>query len=198
MKREIIDKYITEARLSAYGNMDEYRDNLLLSRRFYILLAILEVALRNSINEHFAKKIGSDWLDDNHFLCKDAKRKISEAKNKLNHRHEPLTNDKIIAELNFGFWVGLFTQPYEIYLRYEDLKKIFPSIPSKKTTLITRRILLSKLHLIKTFRNRLFHYEKVINKPEYTNMEDKIFELLGFFDNELAEFAKELNSDIWY
>ena len=112
MKREIIDKYITEARLSAYGNMDEYKDNLLLSRRFYILLAILEVALRNSINEHFAKKIGSDWLDDNHFLCKDAKRKISEAKNKLNHRHEPLTNDKIIAELNFGFWVGLFTQPY--------------------------------------------------------------------------------------
>lgn len=193
MKPELINRYITPSRMNSYNGISEYEDNLLYSRRHYVPLAILEVALRNSIHSFLSVKVGPDWLDNNRFLCRDAQRKINEAKSKLTYRHEPLSIDKIIAELNFGFWVGLFTQPYETNLRYNDLKKVFPSLPSKKVELITRRMILTKLHTVKTFRNRLFHYEKVINKPEYLNIEHTIFDLLNYFDPELAHFARELN-----
>lgn len=192
MNQEQIERYISKARLDAYSGIKEYSQNLLFSRHFYIPLAVLEVALRNSINDYLTTKVGDNWLENETLLCKDARRKIDEAKNKLSYRHEPQTNDKIIAELNFGFWVGLFTKPYENYLRHADLKKIFPSLPSKKTLLVTRRTILSKLHTVKTFRNRIFHYEKVINKTEYGEVESIIFELLGYFDSGLADFCKSL------
>lgn len=193
MKPELINRYITLSRMNSYSGLSEYTNNLLYSRHYYVPLAILEVTLRNAIHSFLSTKIGQNWLDERSFLCRDAQRKINEAKSKLSYRHEPLSIDKIIAELNFGFWVGLFTQPYETHLRYGDLKKIFPSLPSKKVSLVTRRHVLTKLHTIKTFRNRLFHYEKVINKSEYLYIENIIFDLLGYFDPELAEFTRELN-----
>ena len=191
MKESVKKKFITNVRLQNYKDFEEYKQNLYNSEKSYILLSIFEVSLRNSIDSYFKQKISPNWLESV-FLHKDTKQKIDEAKNKILQRRETITHDKIIAELPLGFWTSLFRKSYVNLMRIKDIKHIFPNMPSKKEKLINRNILDKKLNHIRKFRNRVFHYEKILNKVEYENIENDIFELLIYFDFEIYSFAKEL------
>jgi hypothetical protein len=188
---EVKSKFITDIRLQNYNTFDEYKQNILQSEKCYILLCIFEVALRNAIDSHFKNKISTDWLNSN-ILHNDTKRRIIEAKNKILLRREILTHDKVIAELAFGFWTSLFRKSYATLIRIQDINYIFPNMPRKNEKLINRNILDKKLNHIRKFRNRVFHYERIINKEEYINIENDIFELLEYFDVEISNFAKDL------
>jgi hypothetical protein len=150
-----------------------------------------EISLRNSIDDYLKSKISHEWLNSD-ILHKDTLKRIDEAKQKILQRKEILGHDKIIAELPLGFWTSLFRKSYANLIRIKDIKGIFPNIPSKKQKLINRNILDKKLNHIRKFRNRIFHYERIINKLEYITMQDDIFELLLYFDEDIYSFAKEL------
>ena len=75
----------------------------------------------------------------------------------------------------------MFRKSYSNEIRLIDIKSIFPNLPSKEKKLISRDYLNKKLNLIRKFRNRIFHYEKIIGKIEYVNIQDDIFELLLYF-----------------
>jgi len=62
MTEDIKNRYISQKRLQNYKNFDAYKQNIHLSEKYYILLSIFEVTLRNSINFYFASKISKDWL----------------------------------------------------------------------------------------------------------------------------------------
>ena len=47
---------------------------------------------------------------------------------------------------------------------------------------------------IRKFRNRIFHHENIL-KDEFVNIEDDIYEILGYFDIELVEFTKKANTN---
>ncbi|MGB3961793.1 MAG: hypothetical protein WBK95_06120 [Sulfurimonas sp.] len=156
-------------------------------------MSVLEIALRNAINKFLTLSIGENWYEDQNFLTKDSIRKVEEAKNVLLSRRESVSKNKIIAELSLGFWVNLFKKPYDKKLRINELKKIFPNLPAPQEKFISRDVLYKELNHIRNFRNRVFHYEKVINKDNYNNVHNEIFEILGYFDNEIHEFAKKVN-----
>ena len=122
----------------------------------------------------------------------DTRQRIAESKKKLSQRKEQISHDKIIAELSFGFWTSLFRKSYSNLFRINNIKSIFPCIPNKNKKLINRQILDTELNKIRKFRNRIFHYEKIINKSEYNDMKAEILEFLNYFDKEIYEFAKEL------
>ena len=191
MKSEVKTKFISDIRLSHFKDFDEYKQNIYQSEKYYILLSIFEVSLRNSIDNYFKEKISSNWLESE-ILHFDTKQRIIESKNKIELRKEVLTHDKIISELSFGFWTSFFRKSYSNLIRIKDIKYIFPNIPKRSQKLITRQILDKELNKIRKFRNRVFHYEKIINKIEYTNMKDDISILLVYFDDEIHKFAKEL------
>ena len=191
MNDDIKKKFITDIRLKNYINFEEYKQNLHDSEKYYILLSIFEISLRNSIDNYFKHKISINWLDSD-TLHKDTKQKVDEAKKKILQRKEKVTYDKIIAELPFGFWTSLFRKSYTNLIRIKDIKYIFPNIPTKQQKLINRKILDKKLNHIRKFRNRVFHYEKIINKLEYINIENDIFELLLYFDIGIYNFTNEL------
>ena len=113
----------------------------------------------------------------------------------LQKRRESTSREKIIAELSFGFWVNLFKKPYDKKLRIKDLKKVFPNLPSKQEKLMNREVIYRELNHIRNFRNRVFHYEKVINKDNYNTVLSEIEEILNYFDTELNTFAKRLNDE---
>jgi len=179
-------QFISDVRLQNYKDMNEYKQNIYLSEKYYILLSIFEVSLRNSINYYFTIKISNEWLYSD-LLHTDTKQKVKEAKNKILQRKELITHDKILAELSFGFWTSLFRKSYSNMIRKRDIKFIFPNIPSKNTKLINRNILDKRLNHI-----RIFHYERIINKIEYENVQDEIYDLLLYFDVEIYNFAKEI------
>jgi len=191
VKDDVKLKFITQIRLKNYSNFEEYKQNLYDSEKYYILLSIFEISLRNSIDVYFKNKISNSWLDSD-ILHYDTIQRINEAKNKILQRKEKITYDKIIAELPFGFWTSLFRKSYTNLLRIKDIKFIFPNMVSKQQKLINRNILDKKLNNIRKFRNRIFHYEKIINKVEFENIENEIFELLLYFDKDIFNFAKEL------
>ncbi len=113
-------------------------------------LSILEVALRNALDNHLSEKISDIWYEED-FLTKDSIEKVSQAKALLIKRRERTDKEKIIAELSFGFWVNLFKKPYDKKLRINDIKRIFPNLPTKEEKLINREILFTKLKHIRNF-----------------------------------------------
>lgn len=194
MKISLIKKYISTERFRSYSGIDEYLENLVFSKKAYIPLSILEISLKNSINDLLTDKLGENWLENKDFLTNDSLRKIEEAKKILYKRAELISKSKIIAELSFGFWVNLFKKPYEKKLRTKDIQKIFTNLPPKKEKIINREVIYKELNHIRNFRNRVFHYEKVINKDNYNQIFDEIDEVLFYFDKELFDCVKKANN----
>ena len=194
MKKSLIKKYISTERFRSYSGIDEYLENLVFSKKAYIPLSILEISLKNSINELLTEKLGENWLENKDFLTNDSLRKIEEAKKILYKRAELISKSKIIAELSFGFWVNLFKKPYEKKLRTKDIQKIFTNLPPKKEKMINREVIYKELNHIRNFRNRVFHYEKVINKNNYNQIFKEIDEVLFYFDKELFDCVKKANN----
>jgi hypothetical protein len=179
MKDSLINRLISKKRLTNYKDIAEYEQNLIFSKKAYIPLSVLEVALRNAIDNLLSEKISIDWYKHDNFLTKDSKVKISQAVELLKLKKEQISKDKIIAELSFGFWVNLFKKPYEKKLRISDLKKIFPNLPPKKTK----------------FTNRIFHHERVLNKDNYNLIFNEIDEILNYFDKEVCNFVQRINDE---
>ena len=88
---------------------------------------------------------------------------------------------------------NLLRNSYIKTMRTNIIKKIFPNLPTKDQKLITREYMNKKLNHIRKFRNRVFHYENIL-KEEFKNIEDDIYEILSYFDNELVEFTKKANN----
>lgn len=189
-----IKKYISDARFNKYSSFDEYQENLILSKQFYIPLSILEVSLRNAIDSYFVNLYGQNWLlNEAQFLQRDALEKIFHAKAKLVERRENITHSKLTAELTLGFWTSLFQKPYDKTMRLQTLKGIFSNLPKQEVKFIDRKIISAQLNHIRKFRNRIFHFEKVINKEEFNTIQNDINEVLGFLNNDVYEFVKRLN-----
>lgn len=196
MNDEVIKKYITQSRLSAYSDMEEYKQNLLVSKSMYIPLSILEVSIRNVVDNHFSHFYGNGWLiNEAAFLQRDAIRKITQAKERIQEREESLTREKLVAELPFGFWTSLFQQPYDKNLRFSNLRQIFSNLPKQEEKIVDRKYLSSQLNLIRAFRNRISHHEKVTGKEKYMNIENDILEILNFLHVELHAYVTRLNNE---
>lgn len=194
MNDEIINKFITSKRFNAYENMSEYELNLVISKNMYIPLSVLEVSIRNAVNNHFSQFYGNGWvLNEARFLQRDAIRKIIEAKKRIEERNETLSSEKLVAELSFGFWTSLFQQPYDKVLRFTNLKQIFSNLPKKNDKMVDRKYISAQLNLIRAFRNRIFHYEKIVQKPKYENIEDKVYEILNYLHIELSNYVEKVN-----
>ena len=159
----IKNKFISKSRMAQYDSIDEYIKNLQLSNQFYIPLSVLEISLRNSLNEFFNDKIGENWLFDKKFIKPQLQIKIDTAIKILKQQNKEISQDNIIAELSFGFWIMLLKKPFQEYLRYKDLKVIFPNISIEKDIKVNRHYIFTKVNNIRLFRNKVFHFDKIIN-----------------------------------
>ncbi len=185
----LINKYISAARFSKYDSIEEYKENISISQEFYTPLSILEVSLRNAIDSQFRVFYGQNWLlNEAQFLQRDALEKISHAKAKLKSRKEDITHHKLTAELTLGFWTSLFQKPYDKTMRLQTLKGIFTNLPDKNIQFIDRKLISSKLNHIRKFRNRIFHFEKIVNKDEFNNITNDVNEMIYFLNKDLLNF----------
>jgi len=192
-KKLDVKRLVSAARFSKYASFNEYTENIKYSNHFYIPLAILEVSLRNSINNHFSSLYGKGWIiNQAQFLRATEIEDIDKAIAKIIKRGEAPTQEKVIAELSFGFWTGLFTKLYDKQMRDQNIRQIFPNRPNRDEMLVNRSLISNKLNHIRNYRNRIFHYEKVINKPEFLTIEDDIYMIMEFLDSMLVKHCKRL------
>ena len=188
-----------------------YLHNIKLAESLYPALALLEITLRNRLSNAIDKDIMSGWLTKEanlqNILLKSEYDLFITAFQKLTRPvykdglaiRRPLTNGKLIAELNFGFWVNLCDSKYNptIWMKkpaiFDEVFPYFDDFMAKKnpTSKRHKRInkVFSKLKPILKLRNRVFHHEPVFNHPMgLNNCYSDIEELLFYMSIESSEF----------
>lgn len=184
-----ISKYISAPRLQKYQavcSTDQqalklYQTNLRLSQAFYPMLSLVEVIIRNALNEELSKHFkDSDWLRNqrdkfmsdprlthrdtkskrlriNHFL----KTEVDHSIKTIQKNHCVVTQSKIIADLKFGFWLALFDKTHYTILNGAPIR-IFTKLPSGANRVSVDETLTR----IRDFRNRVYHNEPIIFKKD--------------------------------
>jgi len=169
-----------------------YRYNIKLCQKFYGVLGVLEVVLRNAINEHFKIKLHhSDWLiiqAQSGFLL-DYQDTIFKERDKLIN-NQKYTPDKLVASLSLGIWTFMFSRKC-----YKNSGKTLLQIFPNKTHGLNQRDIYAGLDKIRTFRNRIAHHEplcfdnagtiNVTYVQEIFSLIIKYIDFLGYNTNEL-------------
>lgn len=166
-----------------------YKTNIELSEAFYPILSIFEVCLRNAVNEKLKNHFKDDfWFEKN--LPPEFFPFLKEARQKLIAQHKTITADKIIAELNFGFWNRLFNRK-NTKLLWKPLRLIFKNIPKQ---LRKRDTISNVLYHVRSLRNRIYHYEPIfgnLNEIETQYTEMLIF--LKWLDHDLPKILVDID-----
>ncbi|PHO10021.1 hypothetical protein CPG37_06685 [Malaciobacter canalis] len=189
-----LEKSVSNERLSHYFTIFQTEDkkiiirkyllNIELSKSFYLPLQKLETTLRNNIHTTLSNQLKNDnWFEISDFLTNDSYKKISEAKNNIN---KELTPGRIISELNFGFWCALFSKPYDQKVWNKYTKLIFPNIPRKYAT---RKVLMKKTNLIRKFRNKIFHFDTIINIKNLFEIHKEILEMIYWLNKDVYKLT---------
>jgi hypothetical protein len=170
----------------SYESFDEYKQNIDFVSKSYVGLSLIEVCLRNKINNYFVK-FDSNWLENKDhvgggfFL-------VEKAKKSLKKYDKIISNNSLVPELTLGFWVGIFS-PHKtgFSLDNKHMKKMF-----NKNDIIKKDELYAILKNINDFRNRAFHHEKIINIDRFLVIEQQIQQILLLLDNDLLDLVEDI------
>ena len=168
MKYDECLRVLSPARLNKYaqacGNdraktLRLYQYNIKLSQRFYGVIGMFEIMLRNAINIHY-----QGYFHDTNWIINQAR-----VGGLLEHDAADIqkpqksytamgvyNNDKMVASFTFGFWTYLFTKR-NYRVGGKTLLKIFPN----KAHGLKQSDIYKDLTAIREFRNRIAHHEPI-------------------------------------
>lgn len=201
-----IKKFISATRLRKYEivckhdpsrTLKLYQTNLRLSQAYYSMLSLIEVIIRNALNEELKTYFNdTEWLRNqiagfmNHSTLK---KRLKDGHIKDGYLKTTVTKSihdlgsfahqgKIIADLSFGFWVAFFDAKHYRLLKGSPLK-IFKNLPAGEN----RKSIHEKLKKVRDFRNRVYHNEPIIFKKDSKG--NTVFDLM--VANEIYEVIKD-------
>lgn len=223
MKFRTFERYFSEARINRYsyavGHSKRkairlYKANLKVAQAFHPLLGLLEVVLRNRLNEVLTTHFGDpDWIINqktgfmsdsslifthkrtgrittNDFL----KREISKAEKRLRKTGLGISSGKVLAEQTLGFWTDLFEVHHYRILKGTPIR-IFNYLPPG----YGRKEIIEDLTRIRRFRNRINHNEPIcfkgnkIDFSESTQVYKSILNILTWIDPAFIKFISDID-----
>ncbi len=201
MQYEGYEKALSKPRLEKYKNACKgdknralilYRYNIKLCQKFYGVLGVLEVVLRNAIDYHFSEKLSdNNWIENeatSGFLI-DSCDTIFKERDKL-IRKGIYSHDKLVASLSLGTWTFMFSRNC-----YKNSGKTLLQIFPFKTFGMSQSDIYKELDKIRNFRNRIAHYEPICinylgniyieHAQEINNLIIKYIQFLGYAPHEI-------------
>ena len=192
-----------------------YKANLRIAQSIHPLLGILEVILRNRLNEilsnHF---VDNDWIINqiSGFMSDPAlrfthkrtgririnnylKKEIEKAQKRIRKSGATVTNGKVIAEQTMGFWTNLFEVHHYKLLSGKPIK-IFNNLPPG----YGRKEILNDLNTIRRLRNRINHNEPicfdgtVVDFTPIENIYTSIVNILTWIDPKLENWISDIDT----
>lgn len=156
-----LSKYKAECGGDKRKAMTLYRYNVKLCQKYYAVLNIFEIILRNAVDRHFrALYKDPNWIENQlqtgGMLAyspqrADALKHINDLKKK-----GKFTPDKVVSAQSFGFWTYMFNKiPFNA-----GGKKLLDIFPNKQVGL-GQKAVYNELQDIKQFRNRIAHHEPI-------------------------------------
>ena len=91
-----------------------------------------------------------------------------------------------MAELTFGFWVGLTGPKYSVDLWEKHLYKAFPNAK------LGRKQLNKRLESIRLLRNRVAHHEPILSRDLERDVE-RILETIDWISKEMERWIRQTN-----
>jgi hypothetical protein len=159
------NSYVIEAKGDRNKAIRLYEHNTELSEALYGVIQGLEITLRNSMHRILQRGVGfDDWYDHIHLQDTEGD-SVRLAKKALEDLHKPVTPPRVVAKINFGFWVRLTASIYEKDLWVPHLYKIFPM--KMKRSLLNKRLL-----KIKELRNQIAHHERISKRDLETDYKE--------------------------
>jgi hypothetical protein len=211
---ERLYKYFQAAGKVQPSTIALYTANIQLCQAMYSLIAILEVALRNvldnSMKEYFKDdnwllsktdtllrhpelvykhRRSGTWRQDRVLFDKLQKTAAKMLQNKM-----PLSHGKLLAELTLGFWIKLFDRKFIKLLKGASLKA-FSNPPH-----LSVKTIYDRLNTIRVIRNRIAHHEPICfnasgelclqkTKEVYAH----IYEVLSWIDEDLPAWSRKID-----
>jgi hypothetical protein len=186
--RERLSYYLAECSDDIELALRMYELNTRISAAFYGPLQGLEVLVRNDMNFQLQAAFGENWHDLS--AIKLQQTQINDLQKTINGiEHEAPTNGAIVAELPFGFWVGLLGPKNENEIWRKALYRAFQNRP-KGTE---RKIVHNALDSIRRLRNRIAHHEKILHRDLSAN-HATILEIAGWCCIETRDWIASLSS----
>jgi hypothetical protein len=142
----------------------------------YEILQFLEVGLRNSIHVSLSERRGREdwWACPALRLHRVSENMIFDATDTLVRTKGGWAPDDVVAQLPFGFWVGLFARHYEHVLWYRGLRAAVPGYRAHR-----RDPLYRELDRLRTLRNRIAHHRPIYHRHLAADHESAL-RLLGY------------------
>lgn len=156
-------------------------------------LHAVEVALRNGIHGTLMNHYGTDmWFYLPGVLEPGQLGQLANALRELGRRKASPTSGRIVAELNFGFWVTLLSSNYEQRLwqpqGFALLWQVFPNARGQSIQNIQRHY-----NGLRGLRNRVSHYEASWDRPNLANDCAHILTAIGWISSPLRQAVDGMN-----
>jgi len=152
--------YLTAAGFDNDRALRLYVWNAKIGEAFHFSIQAVEVGLRNCINAALCAQFGADWWDADDFLAlidHERKKDLTTAKQRIANRGVTLCTAQVVANLSFGFWVGMLQPRYNPNLWSRQLRVAFSKLPDDKN----RYDLAASAKQVADLRNRIWHHEPV-------------------------------------
>lgn len=199
---EKVENSITSIRLSVYKErthddytaLASYLFNIEVCRALYTPLHMFEIVLRNSVDKHLQIFTGEkDWFDNNVIpLTPIGVAMIQEAKDTILAHNKTVTHDRIISELNLGFWTSLFSKTYsQCSFQGNIIKNCLKGCPKKLRTYTNINLQFENLRQL---RNRVAHHERVIHWNTLKDLHNQLLECIKWINSETYELTKKIDT----
>jgi hypothetical protein len=157
-----------------------------MSEALYPVIQGFEVTLRNSVHNRLCSDHGADWLDT-FVLLESERHAIREARSMIARKSQQVTHDRVVAELNLGFWVRLFSAEYSETLWGPSLSKL--------VQIKDRRTLYDRLIEVKTLRNRIAHHNRIVGRTRSVEQTYcRLVEVLDWISPLVCSWVMKTNS----
>lgn len=154
----------------------------------------VELALRNSLHAQLTLLHGSNmWFYMPGVLEPGQLGQLAGALRQLASRRTQPTDGHIVAELTFGFWVTLISDPYQQRLwqpsGYALLSSVFPH-----ATRLSRQDIHRQYNIIRRdLRNRVFHHEAIWDRPNLQQDHQDVLEAIRWISPTLEQAISSID-----
>ena len=150
-----------------------------ISAALWVHIIAFETTLRDFISEKLQRIYGViDWWLVPNLLSRSDLKDINYAIRRLNGRQLPISNENVVANLSFSFWVELLSKRYHQKI-WMKLVKFFPAYPGR------REDFYSKAREIRNLRNVIAHHGPILRRDLFRD-HAYLHELTALLDPELA------------
>ena len=207
-----LERVLSTERLAAYAVADDagecdtlarYIWDLALAAAIQPALHVLEIAFRNDLARAARKLTAArgfrvadipSWLDaEPTMLMEHEQQKVVNAKERLGTDPRRRTESRLIAKLDFGFWIALCRDSYSdsrgagprLWPRALDL-----AFQRRPPSVTARTQIFHQFDRIRKFRNRVAHHEPIWDR-DYLAQHQYILESLGWISPKVADALRQ-------